>query len=110
MVERLGQVGAGLVEVLVRIGPEPVLPRLEAADHRMAGFLSVPGGVLGWRGVAAADVPALGAAAQVQPPAGDGLAFDAAGAAGRHGRVHAWHFGHDRSLTVVERANYSRCR
>src|SRR5215467_15695365 len=87
--ERLGQIRAGLVEVLLQVGPEPALPRLEAADHRVAGFLGVRGGVLRRRGVAAADVPALGAAAQVQPPAARRLALGAAGAARRDGRVDA---------------------
>ena len=83
VVLRAGELRAGLVEVLARVGPEPGLARLEAADHRVAGRLGVRGGVLGRRVVAAADVPALGAAAQVQPPAARRLALDAAGAARR---------------------------
>src|SRR5215469_12335844 len=73
---------------------EPVLAGLEAADERMPAGLRVRGRVLRGRGVAAADVPALSAAAQVQPPAAGLLAFDAPGAARRHGRVDARHLGH----------------
>src|SRR6202051_2652384 len=39
---RAGELRACLVEVLFRVGPEPGLPRLEAADDRMAGLLGVP--------------------------------------------------------------------
>ena len=67
----------------VAVVPEPALARLEAADHRVPGGLRVRGRVLGRRGVAAADVPALRAAAQVEPPAAGRLALDAAGAARR---------------------------
>ena len=67
--------------------PEPRLAGLEAAHDRMAGVGGVRPRVPVRRGVAAADVPALGAAAQVEPPAAGGLALHAAGAAGRHGDV-----------------------
>src|SRR4051812_4552410 len=62
-----GQHGA-VVRLVVAVVPEPVLPRLEAGDQRVTGLLPVRGGVLGGRGVAAADVPALGAPSQVEPP------------------------------------------
>ena len=44
----------------------------------MAGGLVVRGGVLGGGGVAAADVPALGAAPQMEPPAAGRVALHAA--------------------------------
>src|SRR5580692_1784114 len=79
--------------------PEPVLAGLEAADERMSCGLRVRGSVLFRRGVAAADVSALRAPAQVQPPTARRLAFDAAGPAGRNGRVDSRHLGHaDSSL------------
>src|SRR5579862_8965680 len=77
---RSGERGTRLVPVLVGVGPEPLLPRLEAADHRVPRLAVMRGGVLGRRGVAAADVPALGAPAQVHPPAASLLALRAAGA------------------------------
>ena len=49
--------------------PEPGLARLEAADHRVTGVGRVAAGVPARRRVAAADVPALRAAAEVEPPA-----------------------------------------
>ena len=67
--------------------PEPVLAGLEALDHRVPGGREVRGGVLGRGGVAAADVAALGAAAQVHPPAAGRVALGAAGAARRDGGV-----------------------
>src|ERR1700756_2010615 len=60
---RGGEGRARLIEVFLRVGPEPALPPLEAACDRVAGFLFVRGGVLRRRVVAAADVAALGAAA-----------------------------------------------
>src|SRR5690242_17088993 len=83
--------GAGFAGVVV---PEPVLTRLETLHDWVAGGLPVRGGVLRWRGVAAADVSALGAAAQVNPPPADGVALDAAGPAGRHRRIYAWYLSH----------------
>src|SRR6202012_3216569 len=58
---RQGRPVVHLVGVVVEV---PVLVRLEAADERVAGFLRVRSGVLGGGSVAAADVPALRAAAQ----------------------------------------------
>src|SRR6185503_2896122 len=57
-----------LDELLGAVVVEPVLTRLEALDQRVAGLLLMSGRVPGGRVVAAADVPAGGAAAQVQPP------------------------------------------
>ena len=54
---------------LVGEAPGPVLAGLERADDRMAGRLRVRGRVLARRVVAAADVPALEADAQVAPDA-----------------------------------------
>src|SRR5690348_9863835 len=83
--------GAGLAGGVV---PEPVLARLETLHDWMAGGLPVCGGVLRWRGVAAADVSTLGAAAQVNPPPAEGVALDAAGPAWRHRRIYAWYLSH----------------
>jgi len=57
-------VDGGLLFVVV----EPILSGLKARDHRMARRVKMPAGVLAWRAVAAADMPAFGAASQVQPP------------------------------------------
>jgi hypothetical protein len=81
MMLRWGERGP-LVELLGVVAPEPVLARLEAANH----WVLVSGGVLArvLRGgrIAAADVSALGAAAQVKPPPALGQALDTAGPAG----------------------------
>src|SRR5271154_6210119 len=74
--------------------PEPVLAGLEALHDRVPGGLPVRGAVLRGRGVAAAHVPALGAAAQVHPPAAGGVALDAAGPAGRHRWLDARYLSH----------------
>src|SRR3984957_16672877 len=105
---RGGELRAGLVEVLVRVGPNQHATRLVGADDRVAGLLGVPGGVLVRGVVAAADVPALGAPAQVQPPALVRLALHAAGAARRHRRVYALHFRHVPSTVVVGASSGSR--
>src|SRR5258705_12840115 len=88
-----GQLRA-VVELLLLVAPEPRLARLEAAHQRVAGGRGVGAGVLGRRAVTAADVPALGASAQVEPPAGDLVALHAAGAAGWHARVESWDVSH----------------
>src|SRR5579859_7776674 len=80
--------------------PEPVLAGLEALHDRMPGGLPVRGRVLGGRGVAAAHVPALGAPAQVHPPAAGRVALDAAGAAGRRRRVDARYLSHCSFLSI----------
>jgi hypothetical protein len=48
---------------------KPVFPRLEAGDDGVASFLCVFRGMLAWGTVAASNVAALGASAQVKPPA-----------------------------------------
>ena len=58
-------------------------------DEAVAARHVVLGGVLHRRGVATADVPALGAAAQVHPPPPGCLALDAAGTAGSDGGIDA---------------------
>ena len=62
-----GESGA-LIGSLIAVVVVPVLAGLEAGDQWMAAGLGVGGGVLGGGSVAAADVAALGAAAQVKPP------------------------------------------
>src|SRR5689334_612181 len=76
-----------VVGLLGLVAVEPVLTRLEALDERVSRSRSVRGRVLHGRGVAAADMPALRAPAQVHPPAARGLALDAAFPARRHRRV-----------------------
>src|ERR1044072_5612556 len=63
----------------------------------MAGVSEVAGGVLGGWVVAAADVAALGAAPQMEPPAAVGVALDAAGPAGRDAGVDSGVLGHEGS-------------
>jgi hypothetical protein len=61
---RAGQGGAfeGFLRSVI---VEPVLARLEAIDNRMAGGCVVLRRVLVWRSIAAADVTALGASAEM---------------------------------------------
>src|SRR4051794_35199362 len=80
---RVGQPGA-VVVVLGRVVPEPVLAGLEALDDGMTGLGRVLGRVLHRGRVAAADVPALRAAPQVDPPALRRLALHATGTARRY--------------------------
>lgn len=64
-----GQFGA--VERATRpVVVKPILAGLEALDDRVAGCGVMGGGVLGWRCVTTADVPAGGTSPQVHPPAG----------------------------------------
>src|SRR6266571_1578305 len=90
-----------LVGFLGVVAVEPVLTWLEAADERVPGGRGVGGGVLHGRGVAAANVPALRAPAQVHPPAARGLALDAPGAARRHRGVDARYLRHLALLRIV---------
>ena len=60
---------------------EPAFARFEAADDRVTRRVRMRCGVLGRRGVAAPDVTALGAPAQMQPPPAAGQAFNATGPA-----------------------------
>src|SRR5690348_7353657 len=66
---------------------EPILAGLETADHGMTRRMKVFGGVPVRRRVAAADVPALGAAAQMYPPRPVPQAFLATGSTWRRIRV-----------------------
>src|SRR6267143_6893119 len=68
---------------LVNVAPAPALPRLERGDDRMPGFLEMLGGVLVLRIVAAADVPARPAQAQMHPGVSRREAFLAAVGVGR---------------------------
>src|SRR5215813_11498043 len=95
---RRGQLRPGFIELVRRIAPEPGLPRLEAADDRVPGGRRVRARVLRRRGVAAADVPALGAPPQVEPPAAARLALGAAGPGGRREGVDPGGGGHAGSL------------
>ena len=69
------------------VAPEPVLLRFEGADQGVAGISGVVPRVLRGRAVAAADVPAVGAPAQVEPPATGGIALHAARSGRRQLRV-----------------------
>src|ERR1700733_2469782 len=66
-----------VVVLLILVVPEPVLTRLETPDDPVPTLAGVRAGVLARRTVAAADVPARGAAAQVEPPPVRRVAFDA---------------------------------
>src|SRR5262249_28270355 len=81
----LGRGEYGSVVILVRREvPEPVLARVEGPDGGGSGVAPMCRRVPRQRVVAAADVPTCGAAAQVDPPAADRIAFDATGAARRY--------------------------
>ena len=66
---------------------EPVLPGFEALHDRVSGLDGVLTGVAAERVVAAADVAALGASPQVEPPGPGGFAFDATRSARRNAGV-----------------------
>jgi hypothetical protein len=89
---------------------EPMLTRLKAHDDRMARGGVVLRGVLVWRSVAAADVPALRASAKMQPPCALSQAFDAT----RSARLGCWvdtvsyglrtlHVSHQKSVVQLSR-------
>src|ERR1700690_1828874 len=96
-----GRSGHGLVErvmtgrreertlkiLLLRVIPEPVLTRLVALHDRMSCSGRVATRVLGRRGVAAPDAAAMGAAAEMEPPAIGGHTFEATWTARRYRRV-----------------------
>jgi len=80
MPARRGQ--ARTVEEVARaIVVEPALAWLEAGDDRMAGRVMMLRRVLVWGRVAAADMTAFGAPAQMKPPASSRQALQTAGAA-----------------------------
>ena len=58
-----------LNELFGSVVVEPLFAGLEAGDHRMPRLLAVLRGMLTRRGIAAADVSAFGAPAEMQPPA-----------------------------------------
>ena len=68
---------------------EPLLTGFEAGNDRMAAHFGMPRGVLPRRAITTADVTALRAAPQVQPPPGCCQAFHAAISAGLRRRVDA---------------------
>jgi hypothetical protein len=96
-----GRSGHGLVQrVMVRrredrtleillggVIPEPLLIGLERLDDRMAFGAGMAAGVLRWGRVAAADMAAMRASAEMEPPATGREAFDAAGTARRDGGI-----------------------
>jgi hypothetical protein len=84
-----GRGECGSVVILVGVVvPEPVLARFEGPDDRMPGLPPMRRRVSRQRVVATPDVPACRAAAQVDPPAANGIAFDASGATRRNCRIH----------------------
>ena len=64
-------------ELLGTIVVKPLLARLETRDYRVTRSGAVFRRVLIWRTIAAADVPAFGASAKMQPPSAQSQAFDA---------------------------------
>src|SRR5580658_8264242 len=105
MVLRRGELRT-LERVFGLVIPEPVLAGLEAPDDRMPGLLGVRRRVLRRRAITASDVAALGAPAQVEPPAAGGVAFDAARPARRHRRVDARDLCHSALLPRGDRKPY----
>ena len=76
------------VDVLpARVVKEPVLAGLEALDDGVSFVLGMAACVLRWRRIAATDMAAARAAAEVQPPTARGKTLDATRAAGRHRRI-----------------------
>src|SRR5580698_2351379 len=64
-------------EFLFTIVVKPPLARLEAGDYRMTCSDAMFPCMLAWRTIAAADVTAFCASAQMKPPSARGRAFDA---------------------------------
>ena len=62
-------------DLFVDVAPEPALVGLRGGDDGVAGALEVLGGVLVLRGVAAADVAAFEAGAEVDPGVAERDAF-----------------------------------
>jgi hypothetical protein len=73
--------------ILAPIVVKPVLTRLEARNDRVTRFTGVVACVLLRRVVTAADVTALCAPTEVEPPAADGFTLDASGATRIDGRI-----------------------
>jgi hypothetical protein len=91
---RRRKLGAVVVELLVAIVVEPLFFRLVTGDPGMSGRFGVGGGVLAGRVVAAPDVAALRAPAQVKPPSALLFTLHAARAGGRDSGVDARIFRH----------------
>src|SRR6266496_2761993 len=89
---------AVLVHLTRLIVPEPGLAGLEAADERVPGSRGVRAGMLRRGGVTAANMPALSAPAQVNPPALAGVALGASGTAGRDRWIESRYLRHLSSL------------
>jgi hypothetical protein len=91
---------------------EPVLARFEAADNRVPCGGVVLRCMLAWRSIAAADVTALGASAEMQPPSVRCQAFDAACTAWFRVQIDSCSFTfHARSfLSAVDSANQQPIR
>src|SRR5262249_11474389 len=83
--------------------PVPVLAGLEALNDGVPRLLRVPARMLIRRGGAAADVPALRAAAQVKPPAIVLQALDAAGPARRLRWIDVQMRSHRHPLSLIGR-------
>lgn len=82
-------------ELFTPVVVKPRFARLEAGDDPMARGLKVPCRVLAQRLIAAADVAALRAAAQMEPPAILCETLDAARAGGRNAWIDAFYsFAH----------------
>jgi hypothetical protein len=74
-------------ELLGTIVVKPLLARFETGDYRVTRSGAVFRRMLIWRTIAAADVPAFGASAKMQPPSAQSQTFDATGSAWLDRRV-----------------------
>ncbi len=94
------------VELLVGIAVEPVLAGLVRTDPLMVLLARVPGRMLGGGLVAAADVTALRAPAQMEPPTAATVALPTAGPAGRNvpGRFQA-HYSREHLQDVTDQTS-----
>jgi hypothetical protein len=90
VVQRRGNLGP-FVKLRVDIVIKPVLARLVGTDPWMTVFASVLACMLRWGGVAAADMSALRAPTQVEPPTATDLALRATRPAGRYVRIDSRH-------------------
>jgi hypothetical protein len=87
-----------LVHLLVAVVVEPVFARLEARDQRVRAGEGVSRCMLSGRGVATADMAALGASAKMKPPAALPLALLAAWTAGWNGDIDTRRLRHSAQL------------
>jgi hypothetical protein len=83
-----------LEELFLHVIPEPILAGFEALGDRMALSGGMSAGMLRRRRVATADVPAFGAAPEMEPPAIGGEAFHAPCAARRRVEIDVVHIRH----------------